>query len=161
MEILARDLMIREFDTVRPDSPLVEAVRLMQDTRRGPGDRRIFGLMVVDERGDLAGTISLFDVLYHLDALVHLDRAGEESGAPPPSADERFDRICGLASLRRVEDVMTRNVVRVDEQTPITDIIEIMVKTHLRRLPVCRGATIVGVIYISDIFYEIYKNLLD
>jgi signal-transduction protein with cAMP-binding, CBS, and nucleotidyltransferase domain len=35
-----------------------------------------------------------------------------------------------------------------------------MTKTHIRRLPVCRGRHILGVIYISDVFYEIYKHLL-
>lgn len=160
MDLQARDLMISEFDTVSPDSPVADAVRLMRNPLKGGAPRRrVFGLMVVDERQQLVGMISMFDVLFHFDTLFHMETPGG-GAAGEEDFEEAFYRACEKAGPMSVGDLMATPVVKVDEQAHITDIIDIMIKTRHRRLPVCRGNTICGVIYISDVFYEIYKNLL-
>lgn len=160
MDLQARDLMVSEFDTVSPEAPLADAVRLMRSPVKGSGKRRVFGLMVVDEHDVLVGMISMFDVLFHFDMLFHLEEG--PGGAPAGDAElaEAFLCACEKTGPMKVEDLMTRTLVKVDEQAHITDIIDILIKSRHRRLPVCQGNTICGVIYISDVFYEIYKNLL-
>jgi len=160
MDLQARDLMVVEFDTVSPDAPLADAVRLMRNPVKGGGQRRVFGLMVVDENEVLVGMISMFDVLFHFDMMFHLEE--QPGGGPAAEAElaEAFLSACEKTGPMKVEDLMTRTLVKVDEQAHITDIIDILIKSRHRRLPVCRGTNICGVIYISDVFYEIYKNLL-
>lgn len=160
MDLQARDLMVSDFDTISPDAPLVDAVRLMKNPVKGGSQRRVFGLMVVDENAVLVGMISMFDVLFHFDMMFHLKE--EPGGGPEGEAElaEAFFSACEKTSPMKVEDLMTRTLVKVDEQAHITDIIDILIKTRHRRLPVCQGNTICGVIYISDVFYEVYKNLL-
>lgn len=160
MDLQARDLMVSEFDTVSPDAPLADAVRLMRNPVKGGAVRRVFGLMVVDENDVLVGMISMFDVLFHFDMMFHLEEIPDGGPAGEAQLEEAFHRACEKAGPMRVEDLMTRTLVKVDEQAHITDIIDILIKTRHRRLPVCQGNTICGVIYISDVFYEIYKNLL-
>lgn len=159
MDLQARDLMVTEFDTVSPDAPLAEAVRLMHHPVKSDNNRRIFGLMVVDD-GVLVGMISMFDVLFHFDMMFHLEDSPGGGPAATAELEEAFLRACEKAGPMKVEDLMTKALVKVDEQAHITDIIDVLIKSRHRRLPVCHGDTICGVIYISDVFYEIYKNLL-
>lgn len=160
MELQARDLMVSDFDTVLPDAPLADAVRLMHNPVKSGNKRRVFGLMVVDENNVLVGMISMFDVLFHFDMMFHLEEVPGSGEAATMGLEEAFLRVCEKAGPVKVEDLMTKTLVKVDEQAHITDIIDILIKTRHRRLPVCQGNTICGVIYISDVFYEIYKNLL-
>jgi CBS domain-containing protein len=160
MDLVARDLMVSEFDTVPPEAPLADAVRLMRNPVKGAAARRVFGLMVVDENDILVGMISMFDVLFHFDMMFHLEEPPGGGPAGEAQLEEAFNRACEKAAPMKVEDLMTRTLVKVDEQAHITDIIDILIKSRHRRLPVCQGNTICGVIYISDVFYEIYKNLL-
>lgn len=160
MDLQARDLMVSDFDTVSPDAPLADAVRLMRNPVKSGNKRRVFGLMVVDDNDVLVGMISMFDVLFHFDMMFHLEEAPGTGPAEADVLEEAFNSACERAGPMKVEDLMTRALVKVDEQAHITDIIDILIKTRHRRLPVCQGNTICGVIYISDVFYEIYKNLL-
>jgi CBS domain-containing protein len=160
MDLRARDLMVRDFDTITPDAPLAGAIKLMNNPVKSIDRRRVFGLMVVNERDELVGMISMFDVLFHFDMMFHLGEVAGDGPAEASELEEAFLRACEKAGPMKVEDLMTRTLVKVDEEAHITDIIDILIKSRLRRIPVCRGANICGVIYISDVFYEIYKNLL-
>ena len=52
---------------------------------------------------------------------------------------------------RRVQDVMTRDVVTVREESPLADIVRVMESKHFRRVPVVDGARLVGVVRRSDL----------
>ncbi len=160
MDLQASDLMVSEFDTISPDAPVTEAIRLMRAPQEGTVRRRVFGLMVVDEQEHLVGMISMFDVLFHFDMMFHLDEGPGGNLVNEEGLAAAFDAACQKTSPAKVEDLMTKALVKVDEQAHITDIIDVLIKSRHRRLPVCRGNTICGVIYISDVFYDIYKNLL-
>jgi len=157
MELVARDLMVTNYDAVQPDVPLTDAIRQMRNSRISADEgRRVFGLMVIDDQEKLAGMLSMFDVLYFLDASMHMGGSGEQG----EELEEIFEQACNAATSRSVGDTMARTVISVDEFATITDIIDLMIKNHLRRIPVCSGEKTLGIIYISDIFYEIYMHLL-
>jgi predicted transcriptional regulator len=52
---------------------------------------------------------------------------------------------------RRVVDVMTKNVVTVDEFTPIADIADLLAQRRIRRVPVIRGGKVVGIVSRANI----------
>lgn len=105
MDLQARDLMVSDFDTVSPDAPLADAVRLMHNPVKRRDNRRVFGLMVVDEHDVLVGMISMFDVLFHFDMIFHL--GGEPGGGPVTEAEleEAFLAACEKAGpMKRSEE---------------------------------------------------------
>jgi CBS domain-containing protein len=83
-------------------------------------------LPVVEPRGILAGLVSEFDLLRAL-------REGR-----------------GLDSVR-AEEIMTREVATVEESTLVDDVIRLMEKKHLIRVPVVARGTLVGMLARRDI----------
>jgi CBS domain-containing protein len=78
------------------------------------------------------------------------------SGAPV--LDER-GRLIGIVSERdllskrgsQVKSIMTENVVRVTEDTPVEKIASLMTTRNVKRLPVMRGQQLAGIVSRADI----------
>jgi CBS domain-containing protein len=122
--------------TVRSDARLPEAAQLMLQYR-------ISGLPVVDPAGHLVGIITEGDFLRHLesDASRQRPRWLEFLLSPGRVADE-YARTHG----RRVEDVMTRQVTTVNEETSVEEIARLMERYRIKRVPVIRDDKIVGIV---------------
>jgi CBS domain-containing protein len=58
----------------------------------------------------------------------------------------------------RVADIMTADVVTIGPDTHVMVIADLMIKRHIRRLPVVAGKEIVGIVYISDVFNHLLKK---
>jgi CBS domain-containing protein len=54
---------------------------------------------------------------------------------------------------------MTTDVITVSPDTPALFVLDLMIKKHVRRLPVVDGGKIIGMVYISDLFYKIVDKL--
>jgi CBS domain-containing protein len=78
------------------------------------------------------------------------------SGAP---VVDRHGKVIGVVSesdlLARkgtqVKSIMTKNVIRVMEDTPVEEIASLMATQHVKRLPVVRGQKLAGIVSRSDI----------
>ena len=78
------------------------------------------------------------------------------SGAPV--LDGR-GRLIGIVSERdllskrgsQVKSIMTENVVRVTEDTPVEEIASLMTTRNVKRLPVMRGQQLAGIVSRADI----------
>src|SRR3546814_6474603 len=55
------------------------------------------------------------------------------------------------ANAKSVADVMTRDVISVKEDTPIGDVARILEERHIKRVPVLRGADLVGIVSRADL----------
>jgi len=62
MVLTAADIMETKFYTVHPETPIPDAVKAFKQAARKL-ERRVFGMMVVDEEGQLLGMISMYDIL--------------------------------------------------------------------------------------------------
>jgi CBS domain-containing protein len=105
-EIKASDVMARHVVTVEPDAPIAKAVRLMLQNR-------ISGLPVVDGKGKLVGIVTEGDFLRRTETGTELMRRPhwlEFLLGPGPFAKEYV-----RTRARRVDEVMTPDVVTVDE----------------------------------------------
>jgi CBS domain-containing protein len=124
----AADVMTTGAATVRPETPLVEAARLMVE-------HRISGLPVVDGNDRLVGIISQGDFVR------------PKGGAKPRLLDllAGAGAASALASIR-VEEFMTRDPVTVAVDTPLAEIVELMNRHNVRRLPVATDGKIVGIV---------------
>jgi CBS domain-containing protein len=140
----AGDVMTTGAATVRPDTTLAEAARIMLDNR-------ISGLPVVDAAGQLVGILTERDFLRRgtgdtarwLDVILN-----EASGQV--TADQLHDR--------RVEDVMSKNAIAVGVETPVSEITELMEHHGVRRLPIVANGKVVGIVSVTDLLLALMRK---
>jgi CBS domain-containing protein len=156
MEMRAKDIMVKDFSTIRPGAPVREAVRIILEGKPRETGYKPFGIMVTDEIGRLVGMISMFDILYHLrPPFMNYQMEGLPlwQGELEPYLDQFRDL--------RVEQVMTTPVITCSPNDPLMLVIDRMVKKRSRRLPVVDGDRILGIVYLSDVFYGLCGTWLE
>ena len=70
-----------------------------------------------------------------------------------------MEAICERARSLRVEDLMTADVITVTPDAHVMTILDIMMKKHIRRLPVVDEGEIQGIVYFSDLFRHFAEQL--
>ncbi|MFN2292496.1 MAG: CBS domain-containing protein [Anaerolineae bacterium] len=138
--MFVRDRMSSPAVTITPGTSLQAALNLMHE-------HRFRRLPVVDERGRLVGIVSERDLLY----------------ASPPSATLLSGlELNHLLTERRVDEIMTRNVLTATPDTFVEDAARLMVDNKVGGLPVVDGDNhVVGVITETDVFkafIELYRT---
>jgi CBS domain-containing protein len=156
VEPKVKDIMVKDFSTIRPDAPVREAVRMILEGKPRHTGYKPFGIMVTDEIGRLVGMISMFDILYHLRPPF---MNYEMEGAPlwKGELEPYLDQFRAL----RVEQVMTTPVITCAPDDPLMQVIDRMVKKRARRLPVVDSDRILGIVYLSDVFYGLCGTWLE
>jgi CBS domain-containing protein len=153
--MFARDIMIPRFHTLRPEQTVAEAVKMFHIASTEE-QKRINGLMVIDEKGQLAGILSIYDILLFVQPKhIHVWSEIEDL-----EVTEMFDELLNRVKTIRVSDIMTTNVVTVKPQTHVMFIADLMIKKHIRLVPVVEGKNVVGVVYIADLFYHTLNKFL-
>ena len=132
----AQDIMSRDVVTVAPDASILHAARLMLQ-------RKFSGLPVVDASGTLVGIVTEGDFLRRAETgtVRRRPRWIEFFVGPGPLAAEYAH-----ANGRRVDEIMTRDVLTVAEDTPLQDVVGLMERHDVKRLPVVREHQIVGIV---------------
>ena len=132
----AQDVMSRNVVTVTPDATVLHAARLMLQ-------RRFSGLPVVDPTGALVGIVTEGDFLRRTETgtVRRRPRWIEFLVGPGPLAAE-YTHTTG----RLVGEVMTRDVHTVTEEMELQDVVDLMERHRIKRLPVVRGGRIVGIV---------------
>jgi CBS domain-containing protein len=132
----AVDVMTLGATTIRSDASIAEAARLMLD-------HGISGLPVVDLQGDLVGIVTETDFLRRSEAGTERHRApGLELMLGPGRLAAEYVRSHG----RTISEVMTRKVVSVVEDTPVDEIVRLMERHHVKRVPVLHDNRIIGIV---------------
>lgn len=57
--------------------------------------------------------------------------------------------------------IMTPDVVTVGPNTNLMMVLNIMIKKHVRRLPVVEDQRLIGIVYISDLFNHLLERISD
>jgi len=151
----ATDVMTTRFMTLKPDNTITEAVDCFQTASREQG-KNVFGLMVTDDTDRLVGMLSMYDILLFV-------QPRHANIWPELEDDEQanaFRELLGRVKSIRVGDLMTTDVVTITPQTHLLAIVDIMIKRHIRRLPVVHDQEVVGIVYISDLFYHLLQQYL-
>jgi CBS domain-containing protein len=147
----AADIMTRYILSVGPQSPIVEAIELMLDNH-------VSGLPVIDEVGQLVGILTEGDLLRRGETGTerHRPRWVEILMGPGRLASE-YVRTHG----RKVEEIMTRELVSVDPETPLDPIVELMERRRIKRVPVLEGEKLVGIVSRADFLRALARGLED
>ncbi len=142
--------MDTRFHTLHPWHNIAEAVSAFQKASESEG-KKIFGMMVTDDEDRLVGMLSMYDVLNYVQPK-HVAILGEIEDLDPAQAYR--NRLKTIRSIL-VDDIMTTDVITVRPDTHLMVIAEIMLKKHVRRLPVVSDQAVVGIVYVSDVFYRL------
>ena len=133
--IHAKDIMTTDVVWVSPSKTVQEVAQLMSENR-------ISAVPVIDNR-KLVGIVSEGDLIQREE----LGTATSLAGQKRRGANADYAKSHGLYA----SDVMTRSVTTVSEDAALADIAEIMQTERIRRVPVTRGAKLVGMVSRSDI----------
>jgi len=154
--MLARDIMDTRFHTLKPHETVAQAVKMFQTASREEG-KKIFGLIVIDDADRLVGMLSMYDILLFIQPK-HMKIWGEMEDL---ETDRLFDNLLGKVKGIQVGDIMTTEVVTIGPETHILSISDLVINKHIRRLPVSEDGRIIGMVYMSDVFYHILTQFLD
>jgi len=153
--MVARDVMDSRFHLLHPRDTLSQAVEMFQTAGREE-NRKIFGLMVVDDDDRLVGMVSMYDILLFLQPKhVRIWSEIEEL-----DLDQLFTDLLERAKGIEVGDIMTTEVVTISPDTHLLAVADIMLKKHVRRLPVTENGRIIGIVYISSLFHHMLSGFL-
>jgi CBS domain-containing protein len=145
----ASDVMRSSFATVRPDTPLLEAARLLLETNQR-------GLPVLNDAGNLVGIISEGDLLHR-----------DELGVRPP-AGNWLEAILGIEEdgparermrALRVGTIMTPNPACVDEDAAVDDVIVAMDVRQVGQVPVVSAGKVIGIISRFQLISALERSL--
>ncbi len=147
--------MQTRFHTLSPGDTIAEAVKHFQIAIEDE-QKKVFGLMVTDEDDHLVGMLSMYDILLFIQPK-HVHIWGEMEDIDPSQLyDEQLDKVKSIL----VGDIMTTDVVTITTESHLMVIADIMIKKHIRRLPVVDGPEIVGIVYVSDVFHHLLEKFI-
>ena len=140
-----KDVMTSPVVSVEPDSPISQAIRIMLQ-------RRISGLPVIDKQGGLVGIVTEGDFLRRAETGTQRRRPRwlEFLIGPGRLADE-YTRSHG----RKVNEIMTPDPTAVNEDTPLEEIVKLMEKRQIKRIPVVRGEQVVGIVTRANLVHAV------
>lgn len=149
--MLVKDVMTKDVQTVRPDEKVDKVARLLVDNR-------ISGVPVVDENHHVVGIITEKDLMikatelkvpFYLtlfDSIIFLENP------------IRFNNDLKKYTATYVKEAMTEKVVTVPEDFPISEVVPLMQKKQINRVPVVRHGKLVGIITRNDILKAIVER---
>ncbi len=153
--ITAENIMNTTFHSLLPQTTIAEAAKRFKEASQKEG-RRVFGMMVIDEDNHLVGILSMYDILLFFQPK-HTHIWGEMSDI---DISGLLENICSKSGEIRVGDIMSTDIITVKKDTHLFAILEIMNKQHIRRIPVIEGEQVLGIVYISDLFFHLVDKMI-
>jgi CBS domain-containing protein len=141
----AKDVMTSPVVTIEPDVDVLQAVRIMLQ-------RRVSGLPVVEKDGRLVGIVTEGDFLRRAETGTQRRRPRWLEFLVGPG---RLAQDYARAHARKVGDVMTAEPITVDESTALDDIVKLMEKRQIKRIPVVRGNNVVGIVSRANLLHAL------
>jgi acetoin utilization protein AcuB len=124
--------------TITPETPFQEALKLMRD-------KKFRRLPVVDSAGKIVGIVSERDMLH---------------ASPSPATSLSVWEVNYLLWKLKISDIMTHNVLTLQQDTPIEDAANLMVTHKIGGVPIVDDSgKVVGVITETDIFRAFVEML--
>ncbi|MBI5755685.1 MAG: CBS domain-containing protein [Nitrospirae bacterium] len=147
----AKDIMTKEVVTVTKDITIEGLARLF--TRHD-----ISGAPVVDEDGKLIGVVTENDLIkmeqrLHIPTVINIFDAVIYLGS-----SKKFEEDIKRMAAAKVEDIYKKEVVTINEDSPLQEIATIMSEKNIHHLPVVKRGKIVGIVGKRDVVKAIAKG---
>jgi len=140
-----KDVMTRSVITVGAEEPVIKAARVMLQNR-------ISGLPVVDKEGELVGIVTEGDFLRRGELGTQRRRPKWLEFVVGPG---RLAREYVHTAGTKVEEIMTPDPHTVGEDASLEDVVEIMERRHVKRLPVMRAGRMVGIVSRANLMHAL------
>jgi CBS domain-containing protein len=139
----ARDIMTTNVVSVEADTPIEEIAKLLLENR-------ISAVPVTDTGGRVLGIVSEGDLM----------RRPESGTERPPSwwlvmlsSSEQRAASYLKSHGKLAKDVMSEDVVAVDENAALEDVADILEKHRIKRVPVLRDNKLVGIVSRANLLH--------
>jgi len=153
VKVYAKDIMATEFDTIESTAMVEEAIQMILNGRVRETKHRTISLMVLDTVKMFVGIITMADILYHLRPdFLNYGINGEEV-----DWTLQFDIALEQVKRKTVNQLMSTQIVSASADEHLMVILDRMVKNKYQRLPVLENGRLVGIVYISDIYYHFFS----
>ena len=139
----AQDVMARDVITIDPDSTVLQAARLMLQ-------HHVSGLPVVDGNRNLVGVLSEGDFLRRRETKTERRRSRWLEFLMGPG---RMAAEYSHSHGSKVSEVMSTDVQSVEQDTALEDIVELMERKRIKRVPVLCGGQLVGIVTRSNLMH--------
>lgn len=146
----ATDIMTKNVLTVTEDTSVKEVAKMFAENRIGGAPvvqgKIVVGMITEDD-------LIMQDVKVHFPTYIHFLDSFIYLGSL-----KRFEQELRKAVGARAKDVMSKEVVSVNENDSVEDIATLMVDKRINRLPVLRKGELVGIITKGDIVRAISRT---
>lgn len=146
----ATDIMIKDVLTVTEDTPVKEVAKMFAENRIGGAPvvqgKIVVGMITEDD-------LIMQDVKVHFPTYIHFLDSFIYLGSL-----KRFEQELRKAVGARAKDVMSKEVVSVNENDSVEDIATLMVDKRINRVPVLRKGELVGIVTKGDIVRTISRT---
>ncbi len=147
---VAREVMTKDVLTVKSDWPLDHLAEFLIENA-------ISGAPVLSPEGKLVGVVSMTDIVRHdiiplkepyKDAkhVFYEDLLAHEYG-PSDAESFRFEHERDIL----VENIMTPMVFNAEEETPATDIADMMIRGRIHRIMITKDEKLTGIVTALDL----------
>jgi CBS domain-containing protein len=136
----ARDVMTTRVAAIGADATVREAARLMVE-------RRVSALPVLGDQGRVAGIVSEGDLVRRSELGTGAATGSWWLRVLAEDTARDYVKTHGVA----VREVMTRPVVSVRRSTPLREIVRLLEKHRIKRVPVLEAGRLVGIVSRADL----------
>ena len=150
-ELKVKDVMSKKVQTIDQDESVKNlADRFLKD--------EVGGFPVVDDKGAPVGIVTEADLIIqdariHFPTYIHL----LDGFIYLPKSVARFDRELKKALGATVEDIMTHELITIEENKTVEDAATLMMDKNISRIPVMKKGKLVGIITKRDVIQAISK----
>jgi CBS domain-containing protein len=131
----AKDVMSSPVTTIGAGARVRDAARLLINTQ-------VSALPVVDQRNAMAGIVSEVDLIRRV-----VGESNDPTQLHAHLGDPDSQEVLSLT----VADIMTRDVITATEETSLEDVATLMLEHQTKRIPIVRGADVVGIVSRIDL----------
>lgn len=149
--------MIPLQDYLLPKNTLKEAANLLIFLKRKEEKIEPKGLPVLDKTGNMIGILTVGDILKAVyPSYMYMMNLGDFTW------DGMVEDRAKKAGDRMVSEIMTKKVISVNEDAPLMECIDHMIKNKVDTLPVIgKDDKVIGILYVWNIFSAITKVMLE
>lgn len=143
------DIMTHPVISVTPETPIAEVARLMLQ-------HRISGLPVVDAAGAVVGIVTEGDLLRRAETGTERRHMRWLEFLIAPG---RLAREYANAHARKAGEVMSEDVAAVAPQDSLSEVVRLMERRRVKRLPVIEAGRLVGIVSRANLVRALVQNL--
>jgi len=140
-----KDIMTKSVVSIRENEPIVRAARVMLQNRTS-------GLPVLDAADELVGIVTEGDFLRRSELGTQRRRPRWLEFIVGPG---RLAQEFVYATGKRVDEIMTPDPATVGEEASLEDVVDLMERRRIKRLPVVRDGKLVGIVSRANLMHAL------